>query len=360
MKNTLNYKDYLNLSSLLSSQSPKSLETKTPVHDEWLFVIVHQVYELWFKQIFLELDSTIKIFYQNPIHQKDLALALSRFRRVTEIQKLLLDQLDVLETMSSLDFLDFRSLLYPASGMQSFQFRLIENQLGLKSEERLKIDQNSYLKTFSEEEQKVLKEAEEVNLFYGVEKWLERMPFLLSKNFDFKIEYLKRVDQIFEKDKEKTKQNPSLSEKSKEKNLKMLKSLREDLAKILDKESYEKLRGEGKWRLSHSAIQAALMIQVYKDYHMVFYLPSLLISSLLEMEKNLTLWKTKHLLMVTKMIGSRPGTGGSSGKDYLRQNSKRNTIFSDFLSLTPFFIPRSFLPPLPSKWVEEHFEKDWN
>lgn len=332
---------------------------KKPIHDEWLFITVHQVYELWFKQILLELDTIIEVFYQKSVHQKSLTVILSRFKRMIKIQEVLLNQVSILETISALDFLDFRSLLYPASGMESLQFRLIENKLGLRNEDRLKIHKDSYLKIFSTKEQEILKKAEESNLFYGVEKWLERMPFLSSENFDFKTQYLEKVDQVFEREKKETKKHKSLPEKMKERNLKMIDGLKSNLMEIFDKNAYEKSRKKGKWRLSHAAIQAALMIQVYKDHHLVFYLPALLISSLLEVDKNWTLWRVKHMLMVTEMIGSRPGTGGSSGVEYLNQTPGKHKVFSDFLSLIPFLIPRSFLPPLPKPWMESHLKNGW-
>jgi tryptophan 2,3-dioxygenase len=91
----------------------KSDEYKNPAHDEMLFIIVHQVYELWFKQIMHELDSVIKMFREETIDEKNIGVAVSRILRITEIQKLLIEQLRVLETMTPLDFLDFRDYLFP-------------------------------------------------------------------------------------------------------------------------------------------------------------------------------------------------------------------------------------------------------
>ncbi|MGH2574324.1 MAG: tryptophan 2,3-dioxygenase family protein, partial [Ignavibacteria bacterium] len=131
------YSDYLQLDKLLKSQKPKSEEYGHPAHDEMLFIIVHQAYELWFKLIIHELDSIINMFKDESIDEKSIGIAVSRLQRITEIEKLLIDQLRVLETMTPLDFLDFRDFLIPASGFQSFQFRLIENKLGLKSAQRI-------------------------------------------------------------------------------------------------------------------------------------------------------------------------------------------------------------------------------
>src|SRR5215510_7542034 len=97
----LHYAGYLKLAALLAAQEPESARHGRPAHDEMLFIIVHQTYELWFKQIVHGLE------------------------RINEILKLLIQQLEVLETMTPLDFLDFRDFLFPASGFQSAQFRLI-------------------------------------------------------------------------------------------------------------------------------------------------------------------------------------------------------------------------------------------
>src|ERR1051325_11522379 len=174
-KKTLNYSDYLHLSELLECQKLVSLEHNKKAHDEMLFIVTHQVYELWFKQIIHELDSVIEMFNKNEVDERSIGVAVSRLQRITEIQKLLIDQLRVLETMTPLDFLDFRDLLVPASGFQSFQFRMIENKLGLKSEARVTYNNNEYFHVLTKEQQILLtKTAEMPTLRELVEKWLER------------------------------------------------------------------------------------------------------------------------------------------------------------------------------------------
>ncbi|HEX9652600.1 MAG TPA: tryptophan 2,3-dioxygenase family protein, partial [bacterium] len=112
----LYYADYLKLEQLLSSQQPKSLEHASQLaHDEMMFIIVHQAYELWFKQILYELDSVMAIFEKNYVEENAIGTAVHRLNRINEIQKLLIEQLRILETMTPLDFLDFRDLLMPAS-----------------------------------------------------------------------------------------------------------------------------------------------------------------------------------------------------------------------------------------------------
>ena len=128
----IQYHDYLQLNSLLNSQSMRSEEEGKPAHEEMLFIIVHQAYELWFKQMIYELDSVLSAFSQSKVEENHMSLIVSRLERFIKIQKLIEQQIDILETMSPMEFLEFRDMLYPASGFQSLQFRLLENKLGLK------------------------------------------------------------------------------------------------------------------------------------------------------------------------------------------------------------------------------------
>ena len=119
------YSSYLNLDKILTAQKPKS---SGPEHDEMLFIIIHQVYELWFKQILHEID-----YLRNQLLPKsDIPRALHTFRRILTILKTVVTQIDVLETMTPLEFNSFRKFLDAASGFQSLQFRQLEFVLGYK------------------------------------------------------------------------------------------------------------------------------------------------------------------------------------------------------------------------------------
>jgi tryptophan 2,3-dioxygenase len=122
LTNPMYYGSYLNVSTLLSLQNPRSAAGgRPPAHDELLFIVTHQAYELWFKQIIHELDSVRAMFSAATVDERDMGVAVSRLQRVNEIQLLMVQQISVLETMSALEFLAFRDYLYPASGFQSVQ-----------------------------------------------------------------------------------------------------------------------------------------------------------------------------------------------------------------------------------------------
>src|SRR5215216_4976452 len=178
----LYYSDYIELDKILNSQHPKSFSSLEDGNDEMLFIIIHQAYELWFKQIIFELDLVRNIFIRDRINDNsdDLSRVVQRLTRVVKILELINQQVSVLETMTALDFLEFRNFLYPASGFQSKQFRLIEARLGLKMEQRYKAEYYKHTRRGSLSETDLLdvNQAEgESTLKELIIQWLERMPF---------------------------------------------------------------------------------------------------------------------------------------------------------------------------------------
>ena len=332
------YTAYLKLDQLLASQSPKSHEYGRPAHDEMLFVIVHQAYELWFKQILHELDSVLALFRANSVDERSIGVALRRLARVTEIQKLLVDQLRILETMTPLDFLDFRDFLVPASGFQSLQFRLIEAKLGLRAEHRALSSSTPLM---------ALRAAEaEPSLFALVERWLERTPFLETPGFPFWASYGRAVDAMLVDDRRTIESNPTLSPEDKWVELAGLDRTAASFAAVLDEATHVRLVAEGQRRLSWRATQAALFIHLYRDQP-ILHLPFQFLTTLVDVDELLAAWRYRHALMVHRMIGTKIGTGGSSGHNYLLGTVERNKIFSDLYNLSTFLISRSSLPALP-------------
>ena len=118
----LTYGRYLKVEELFQLQQPLS---EGPEHDEMLFIIIHQVYELWFKQILHELEKL-----KSSFHEGERGKALHTLKRIRSISKVLVIQVDVFETMTPLEFLSFRERLQSASGFQSSQFREVEFTLG--------------------------------------------------------------------------------------------------------------------------------------------------------------------------------------------------------------------------------------
>jgi len=344
---SVHYSDYLALDKLLSAQNLRSEELGVPAHDEMLFIIVHQVYELWFKELIHDLESVLHSFEQGYVDERNIRVAVQRLNRITEIQKLLIDQLRVMETMTPLDFLDFRNYLFPASGFQSFQFRYVEVLLGLKSENRLTYNQAPYISVFSKEQREKL-----INLEAGksmlevVQDWLERTPFLEFKGFSFLPAYRGAVDRMITREKAAISQSSILTDEEKEMRIRMMGDTDSWFASVLDEKVHAQLMQEGKCKLSYRATVAALLINLYRD-EPILQMPFMFINKLVDVDAMLTMWRYRHAQMVMRMLGRKIGTGGSSGYDYLQATAGKHHILSDFHNISTLLIPRSELPELP-------------
>ena len=347
------YKDYLGLNKILDSQNLISDEFDQHAHDEMLFIVTHQVYELWFKQIIYELDSILKMFSFKNVDESNVGTSISRLNRIIEIQKILVDQIRVLETMTPMDFLDFRDLLVPASGFQSVQFRKIENKLGLLSEKRYSYGGENYKSYLNKTDNKEVQKSEDGNsLFVLIEKWLERTPFLDWGKTSFWKEYETAVKKMLSDDRAIIETNKKLSDNEKKKYLNEYKKTEKSFGVVLNEKEHSKLVESGSWRLSYKATQAALLILLYRDQP-ILHNPYLLITKLADVDELFTTWRYRHVLMVSRMIGKKIGTGGSTGSSYLSETAQKHRIFSDLSELTTFLIPRSALPELPEEIKDE-------
>ena len=133
---SIHYINYLDLDKILNAQNTVSRKGDAAAHEEMLFIIIHQTYELWFKQIIHELESIISMFKTDTIDESSLSTVVKRVSRINTIMDTLINQIEILETMTAIEFLDFRNHLSPASGFQSHQFRKIEVMTGLKIKNR--------------------------------------------------------------------------------------------------------------------------------------------------------------------------------------------------------------------------------
>ncbi len=316
---------------------------------------MHQAYELWFKQILHEVDSVRAIFGAAPVDERLVNVAVARLERVAVIQQLLLQQLGVVETMKPVDFLDFRDYLYPASGFQSVQFRLVENALGLRASERIQYGQKGYCSYLAAADAAVVSGSETVPSLHDViESWLERTPFLEGvsadvSGFTWWDHYKNAVTVMLREDEAAILAHPALEGSStREVALKDLAATRKHFDTVLDAEQYAASRARGERRLSYRALQAALLITLYPD-EPILQQPARLLSALLDIDGNLTAWRGRHALMVHRMLGVKMGTGGSSGYHYLRATAERHRVFADLFNLSTFLIPRAMLPPLPAR-----------
>lgn len=326
----VHYSEYLQLDKILGAQAPESDKINKPAHDEMLFIVVHQAYELWFRQLLHEVGSVTKILSKPAVNDNspEVQTIVHRLSRSVSILKLLVHQIDIMETMTAMDFLDFRDLLRPASGFQSWQFKILEARLGLKYENRHGKDY--YISQLKPHEVNLIRDAEnQPSLLKLVNDWLERMPFTDEGGDNpgqIRIPgFWNNYRNIYES---------SLQEGEKN-NL-----------KYFDQVFFGTGEENSERSLSPKACKAALFIMLYRGYP-ILHLPFQLLNNLLEIDEQMSTWRYRHMNMVQRMIGKRIGTGGSTGKDYLKAALDKHYIFSDIAQLTSFLIERSKLPSLP-------------
>lgn len=346
---SIHYTNYLQLDKVIDAQKLRSAELGEPAHDEMLFIIIHQVYELWFKQIIHEVGAVLEMFKGDHFEEKMVSEAEHKLVRVIEIQKILIDQIKVLETMTPLDFLEFRNYLIPASGFQSFQFRVCEIRMGLKADTRITYNKTVYSSVFSEEQQKTLEKIQkEDSMFDAVQKWLERIPFLNFGDFDFSTEYLKSVKNMTERERAAILGTTHISQENKDMRIRMLDETKKYIFNSLNEEEHNKAVADGSIRLSYRATIAALLIHLYRD-EPILRAPYNLLNKITEVDELFTLYRYRHMQMVLRMLGKKMGTGGSSGAEYLKKTVEQHHIFQDFQKIATLLIPRSDLPELPAE-----------
>ena len=343
---SIHYINYLALDKILDAQNLVSKEKGEEAHEEMLFIIIHQTYELWFKQMLHELDSTMILFKADKIDERNIGVIVARMHRVNKIMTTLVGQLDVLETMTSLDFLEFRNHLSPASGFQSHQFRKIEVMLGLKIEKRHQFGGCPYHSQFEgKNKEEILDLEENESLFSLVEKWLERIPFLSMEGFDFTKKYEEAVNQMLEKE-IKGINAAKLTEKDKGLRIRMIDENRKYFARVLSEKDHNKAIESGEIKLSYKATMSALLINLYRD-EPILHLPYQFLRSLVELDHKIATWRFRHVQMVEKMLGQKIGTGGSSGQGYLKQTVDKHKLFTDLANIATLMISRTYLPELP-------------
>lgn len=320
----MHYHDYLQLDKILNAQVPESLKQNLTAHDEMLFIVIHQAYELWFKQLHHEVDSIIAIMGKPALNDNspELQTVVHRLNRCITILRVLVHQIDIMETMTPMDFLDFRDILRPASGFQSWQFKQLEAKLGLKFENRH--GKEYYTAQLRTEHVDLIKASEgNKSLLDLINAWLERMPLAPPLSDDPNSFW-----QVYRKSYE-----GSLAEAEK------------GNSSALEEVFYQR-SAVGNQQLSAVASRAALFIMLYRGYPLLQQ-PFQLLNCLLEIDEQLSSWRYRHMNMVHRMIGTRIGTGGSSGKDYLKAAADKHYIFREIAQLNSFLIERRKLPSLP-------------
>ncbi|GMS91025.1 hypothetical protein PENTCL1PPCAC_13200 [Pristionchus entomophagus] len=349
------YSEYLQLDKLLSCQVLESEKVGHRVDDEHLFIVIHQAYELWFKQIIFDIDNVRKLLNNAIVDETKTLRIVSGLERTVRILKLLVDQMLVLETMSPLDFVDFRKYLTPASGFQSLQFRLLENKLGVRADRRIKYNAQHYKNVFHQQSDidKLLASEDEPTLLKLVESWLERTPGLKGGDNGeegFWPLYETAVTRFLDDMKREAdcETNSQVREQLQQEYFKT----KDSFMTILDPKKHEQQILNGVRLLSYDAMKGALMIYFYREMPR-FSQPYQILTYLMDIDSLFTKWRYNHVMLVQRMLGSKQGTGGSSGYMYLRSTvSDKYKVFLDLFNLSTWLIPRTYIPTLSPRMVK--------
>ncbi len=342
---TRTYADYLRLPQLLGLQGGFEANDEAVSEDELHFIVVHQVFELWFKSVIHEIRMARDRMSAQFVPDKDIPYVVRHLRRVNAVFKIAVGYFDVLETLTPLDFIAFRKKLEPTSGAQSFQMREIELLMGLEQAERQRHghssdpadeiiraamgspSEGSIVQAIGTARQEL---REGRSLRAVLHEWLYRTPIQDSCPTDsndaevvtaFLDQYrvaLERYDR------------------------RLLGAFDVFIAASdAPAEPAEVKAG----RSRAARIRAALLfIESYREAGFLIW-PNLLLDSVVEMEEELILWRFRHVRMVERTIGRRFGTGGSPGVAYLDKTTEYR-IFNEFWAVRGVLIPPEFLPAL--------------
>ena len=357
----VDYWDYIRVEEILSLQGGIDGDESKVSNDETMFIVVHQIYELWFKLVLRELTEARNLFKQNPVPDFRLAEATRALRRVSTILRQAVSHFEVMETLTTRDFLAFRDRLVPASGFQSAQLREMEIVLGLPDDDRISLGrEGSYLTALKNPDgtktpaslRVEARLADTPSLKTVLEEWLWRTP--IDGSSPGSADDDENVKQFLE---------GFLLAHEKEAQLRMS---RADI-QALTEADIERLQTRYKTEVAQARafllaedepnlpkeeasrrrrIRAALVfIESYRELPLLAW-PREVVDTVVEVEEQFVIFRQRHARMVERVIGRRTGTGGSAGVDYLDKTAQTYRVFRNFWAVRTLLLREAALPPL--------------
>jgi len=352
------YWEYLRVEELLALQGGVEGDEAQLSDHEVLFVVVHQVYELWFKLVLRELTTARNLMNQDPVPDQQLSTAAAALRRVREILDHCVSHFRVMETLSTRDFLDFRDKLLPASGFQSAQLREVEVLLGLEDDKRIHLGwEGSYMAALKSHDgspspaydRVMRRRADGISLREAVDGWLFRTPIRASSPDDEGDAETVRafVDDFLAAQRAEIDITLGLAANQ----------ARGEEERAQLRTRYEKSVAEARSflladgideaeRPRRARIRAALLfIESYRELPLLAW-PREVVDQVVALEQAFVIFRQRHARMVEREIGRRVGTGGSAGVDYLDETALRYRIFGDFWAVRTILIRKDAVPEL--------------
>lgn len=351
----MNYWDYIKVEELLALQGGFDDDESKISNDEALFIVVHQVYELWFKLVLRELTAARDLFHQNPVPDMAMASAVRSLRRVITIFEQATAHFRVVETLTTRDYLEFRDRLIPASGFQSAQLREIEIVLGLEDSMRIPLGrEGSYKNALRAADGSASSATRRVeariangpSLKHVLYEWLERTPIGGSDAGDAGV--LRFLREIIASHKREIAARLELA--------KQQALTPADRDRLADRYAHEIAQAEAfllgeedpadddAARARKRRVRAALVfLESYRELPRLSW-PREVVDAVLQTEQAMVVWRQRHARMVERVIGRRTGTGGSAGVDYLDQTALRYRVFGDLWAVRTLLLKKPSIP----------------
>jgi len=337
----MTYGNYLQLDTLLTLQDGPEGHSPPPCNDEMHFIVIHQIFELWFKLLNRELEESLNLMEVEEVSEESIPQVVHHLERCAETFRLMAQQWKVMETLTPQDFLAFRDRLGTSSGFESWQMRSLEMLMGLDPEQRIggmdPMVHNRKLHQEGKLSDEVMSELDRLaarpTLKQVLRQWLERTPVegvsgdaaILTNFVEGHLSAMAEHSEVV-------------------------------IAHMVEighgEEAAIRPRMEGgivsarEFLLPDGQVDAAraglLFIESYRELPLLSW-PRRLIDTVVELEESMLLFRFHHARMVERMIGRRMGTGGSSGVDYLDMTLKYR-VFTDLWAVRTMLVKRESLP----------------
>ena len=345
------YWDYIRVGDLTRLQGGIDDDESSLTNDEVLFITVHQVYELWFKLVLREVEGLRDLLARDHVPDEAMAGACRGLNRCVRILRVAGKHFEVVESLSTRDYLAFRDKLFPASGFQSAQLRELEILLGLDAEERIPFgkDKAAWLDALKDHRgrrgegwQRVQARLKDLpTLKDALDAWLYRTPVRASQPSDAGDE---EVVATFIEDAMKAHEGAvrSLVDTIGETAGISPEALRERYDREIEGAKAFFQCEDPRRRRIRAAI---FFIESYCDEPLLAW-PRKLLAQIVEFEQAFVIFRQRHARMVERVIGRRVGTGGSSGVDYLDRTALAYRVFDDLWTVRTFQLRAADLPTL--------------
>ena len=353
----MNYWEYIHVEELLALQGGFDDDESKVSNDETLFIVVHQIYELWFKIILRELTAARDLLRQNPVPDIQLASAVRAFRRVVAIFEQAVQHFRVMETLTTRDYLEFRDRLIPASGFQSAQLREIEILLGLDDATRIPLGrEGSYkeaLRGADGEPSPATRRVEAAPRRRAeppprdLRVAVSRTPIDGPSGQASSDAFLRRIIEAHRTEilaRTRLHEHQALTP--------------DDVTRLHARYEKEVAFAEqfllaeddpdadADTRAFRRRVRAGIVfLESYRELPRLAW-PRELVDGVVELEQAMVIWRQRHARMVERVIGRRTGTGGSAGVDYLDQTALRYRVFGDVWAIRSLLLQKPTLPPL--------------